>query len=364
MPYAALLAVATRYFSDSASSSFANGRRAEQAPSPPGTKCLWPIAGSSGGRAGISSRRRRRACARHFRATRPVGKMNACVSVRGARAKELAMMMPSTPVATPSSLDSTNTAKAATVEASARSAFRAQLQAAAANEERVANLTAAAAAARRATTEIPDPMTSLSTVAVAGAMNSLPAALNMMRNIAMASASGTLSDADRLTLQTEYAQLTAKVVSSVGSVSTGEQAQQSTAHDDEREDNAENTWREDSDDRRSTLTRTVEQPKQTVQYLPVERTVTTQKQALVPDGHGPQRDPQVDFRTHELHVGTDSYEPVSMRQSMEHPTTPETFGRIESHAETTHTFVAKAAQITQFVQVAQTEHVAPVVAVA
>jgi len=274
------------------------------------------------------------------------------------------MMTPNTPVATPGSLDSTNTAKAAAVEASARSEFRAQLQAAAANEERVANLTAAAAAARQATTEVPDPMTSLSTVAVVGAMNSLPAALNMMRNIAMASASGTLTDADRQTLQAEYAQLSAKVVASVGSASAGAQTQSSTTRDNEREDNAENTWREDSDDRRSTLTRTVEMPKQTVQYEPVERTSTTQKQTLVPDGHGPQKDPQVDFRTHELHVGTDSYEPVSIRQAMSHPTTPETFGRIETHAETQHTFVTQAAQITQFVQVAQTEHVAPLVAVA
>jgi hypothetical protein len=275
------------------------------------------------------------------------------------------MLTPSTPIPTPLAIDSTNTAKAARVEASARSAFRDELRSASANEARVAQTAATAAAAQRATTEVPDPMTSLSTVAVAGAMNSLPAALNMLRNIAMASASGTLSDADRQTLQTEYAQLTAKVVSSVGSASAGAQAQQSTAHqDDEHEDNAENTWREDSDDRRSTLTRTVEVARQTVQYLPVERTATTQKQTLVPDGHGPQRDPQVDFRTHELHVGTDSYEPVSARQSTTHPTLPESFGRIESRAETTHTFVAQAAQITQFVQVAQTEHVAPVVAVA
>ena len=274
------------------------------------------------------------------------------------------MLTPSTPIPTPLSPDATNTAKAARVEASARSAFRDELRTATANEAHAADLTASAAAAHRATMEVPDPMTSLSTVAVAGAMNSLPAALNMMRNIAMASASGTLSDADRQTLQTEYAQLTAKVASSIGSVGAGEQSRQSTTRDDPREDNAENTWREDSDDRRSTLTRTVEEPKQTVQYLPVERTTTTQKQTLVPDGHGPQRDPQVDFRTHQLHVGTDSYEPVSVRQAMEHPTTPATFGRIESHAETAHTFVAQAAQITQFVQVAQTEHVAPVVAVA
>jgi hypothetical protein len=300
----------------------------------------------------------------HFRGARRVGNMYACV-FRDARAKDLAMLTPSTPVATPNSTD----AKAATVEASARAAFRAQLQAATANETKVANDTATAAAATAAATqqsavEVPDPMSNLSTVAIAGAMNSLPLALNMMRNIAMASASGTLTDADRLTLQTEYAQLSAKVVSTVGSVSADAQAQSSTAHDDKREDDAENARREDSDDRRTTLTQTVEMPKQTVQYEPVERSVTTQKQTLVPDGHGPQKDPQVDFRTHELHVGTDSYEPASVRQSMTHPTTPETFGRVETHAETQHTFVAQAAQITQFVQVAQTEHVAPLVAVA
>ena len=274
------------------------------------------------------------------------------------------MLTPSTPVATPFSFDSTNTAKAATVEANARAAFQAQLTAATANEAQVAATAAAQTAAQQAATEIPDPMASLSTVAIAGAMNSLPAALNMMQRIAMASASGTLTDADRQTLQAEYAQLTAKVVSSVGSVGAGEQAQTSTTHDDEREDNAENTWREGSDDHRTTLTQTTEMPKETVQYQPVERTVTTQKQTLVADGHGPQKDPQVDFRTHELHVGADSYEPAPMRQSFTHTTLPATFGRIETHAETQHVFVTQAAQVTQFVQVAQTEHVAPLVAVA
>ena len=274
------------------------------------------------------------------------------------------MMTPSTPVASPFSPASTNTAQAATVEANARSAYRSEHQAAIANETRLANLAAAATATRHATTEVPDPMTSLSTVAIAGALNSLPQALNMMRNIAMASASGTLTDSDRLTLQEDYAQLAAQVVSSVGSTSAGAQTQSSTAHDDERDDNAENTWRMDSDDHRSTLTRTVETSKQTIQYEPVERTVTTQKQTLVPDGQGAQKDPQVDFRTHELHVGTDSYEPASVRQSFSRSTTPASFGRVETHAEAQHTFVAQAAQITQFVQVAQTEHIAPLVVVA
>ena len=274
------------------------------------------------------------------------------------------MLTPSSPVPTPFSNTATNTAKAATVEASARAAFREQMRLANDHETDVANNAATLAATRQQAPEVPDPMNSLSTVAVAGAMNSLPAALNMMRSIVLASSAGTLSDADRQTLQSEYAQLTTRVVGSVGDASAGEQAQNSRTRDDEREDNAENTFRENSDDRRSTLTQTVEMPRQSVQYPPVERTTTVQRQTLVADGHGPQKDPLVDFRTHELHVGADSYEPVSMRQSMEHPTMPESFARIETHAETQHSFVAQAAQITQFVQVAQTEHIPPVVAVA
>lgn len=274
------------------------------------------------------------------------------------------MLTPSTPLPPPFSNTPTATARAATVEASARTAFHDERRLANEHEHQVADAAATVAAARQAAPAIPDPMDALSTVAMAGAMNSLPAALDMMRSIAMASAAGTLSDADRQTLHSEYAQLTAKVVGSIGSVGAGEQAQTSTTHDDEREDNAENTWREDSDDHRSTLTQTLEVPKETVQYQPVEHTTTVQRQSLSVDGHAAQKDPRVDFRTHELHVGTDSYEPVSMRQSMEHPTTPETFGRMETHAETRHSVVAQAAQITQFVQVAQTEHVPPVVAVA
>ena len=265
------------------------------------------------------------------------------------------MLTSSTPVPTPLSNASTNTAKAATVEASARTAFRNEMRIANEHETHVADAAATAVATRQAAMVVPDPMNSLSTVAMAGAMNSLPAALDMLRSIAMASAAGTLSDADRQALQSEYAQLSAKVVGSIGSVSAGEQAQTSTKHDDERED---------SDDHRTTLTQTREVPKETVQYQPVERTTTVQRQSLALDGHVMQKDPRVDFRTHELHVGTDSYEPVSMRQSMEHPTTPETFGRVETHAETQHSFVAQAAQITQFVQVAQTKHIPPVVAVA
>lgn len=276
------------------------------------------------------------------------------------------MLTHSIPAASPFSHDSTNTAKAATVEASARTAFQAKLRDAAASETHAATATASTLAARAAATQVPDPMSSLSTVAVAGAMNSLPAALNMMRSIAMASASGTLSDADRQTLQSEYAQLTTQVASTVGSVSAEQQAQNSANRDrdSERHDELDKTRYQDGDDHRTTLTQTTEMPHETVQYQPVERTSTVQRQTLVEDGHAMQRDPRVDFRTHELHVGNDSYEPVAIRQSMEHPTMPATFGRVEFHAETQHNYVAQAAQITQFVQVAQTEHIAPVVAIA
>jgi flagellin-like hook-associated protein FlgL len=271
------------------------------------------------------------------------------------------MLTPSSPIPTPFSNATTNTAKAATVEATARTAFREQMRLASDQETQVANNAATLAAARQQAADVPDPMTSLSTVAVAGAMNSLPAALNMMRSIALASADGTLTEADRQALQSEYAQLSAKVVSTVGSVGAGEQAQTSTSRDADAQNASP---REDGDDRRSTLTQTMEVPKETVQYMPVERTTTVQRQTLVADGHGPQKDPRVDFRTHELHVGTDSYEPASVRQSFEHSTEPATLGRIETHAETQHSFVAQAAQITQFVQVAQTEQIPPIVAVA
>lgn len=275
------------------------------------------------------------------------------------------MLTPSTPVPTPFSSTPTNTAKSAAVEASARSAFRNEMRVATDHEQQVTNNAATVAATRQAAMVIPDPMNSLSTVAMAGAMNSLPAALDMMRSIAMASAAGTLSEADRQTLQSEYSQLTAKVVGSIGSVSAGEQAQTSARDQQRQEDaRAERPRYEDSDDHRTTLTQTVEMPKETVQYQPVERTTTVQRQSLAVEGHAEQKDPRVDFRTHELHVGTDSYEPVSMRQSMEHPTMPETFGRVETHAETQHSFVAQAAQITQFVQVAQTEHIPAVAVVA
>ena len=256
-------------------------------------------------------------------------------------------------IATPLSVDTTPTAKAAAVEASARAAFRSELRVATDHEHGLADNAASVAAARRAASEVPDPMTSLSTVAVAGALNSLPAALNMMRNIALASAGGSLTEADRLALKTEYAQLSARVVGSVGA---GDQAQTSTSRDDPRQNDAENTGREHGDDPRMTLTQAAQVPQQTVPYPPAQRAATVQRQALVAEDHPAQSDPHVDLRSHALHVGTDAYEPVSRRRS----SAPAAGGR----GQTPHSVVAQAAQLSQFVQVAQTEHLPPVVAVA
>ena len=274
------------------------------------------------------------------------------------------MKMPSTPAASlaPNAYERTNVQQAASVAASTRAAWHAERRAGMANEVRVAATTAESAA--HAAQQVPDVMKSLSTIAVVGALNSVPAALDMMREIALASASGTLTDADRRTLQDDYAQLSQKVVTSVGAVGAGAEPGSSPGHDAERDDNAGNSFRESSDDRRSTLTRTVAAPMQTVQREPADRSFTTQRTTLVADGHATARAPQVDLRTHELHVGTDSYEPVSVRQAMARATTPETLGRLETHTETHHVHVPQATQVTQFMQVAQAEHVAPLSAVA
>lgn len=76
-------------------------------------------------------------------------------------------------------------------------------------------------------------MDGMSTVAVANALSSIPAALGRMRDIAMAASSGTLTDADRATLQAEYSDLNKQVASVVGTVSANEGAATSS---DKRQD--------------------------------------------------------------------------------------------------------------------------------
>jgi hypothetical protein len=266
------------------------------------------------------------------------------------------MLTPSTPpVATPFSYDSTPSAKAAAVEANARADVRQQVQAGTRNEAHLADVAATQRAAREAATEVPDPMTSLSTVAVAGAMSSVPAALEMMRSIALQSAAGRLSDTDRQALHAEYAQLTAHVATSVGSV--GASQSQTPTRDDESGDNAGNASRQGSDDRRGTLAQAKAVSPQAAQDPPTPRAATVQHQVPAGAGHGAPP-PRVDLRMHDLHQGTDSHEPVSVHQA------PATIGRLETHAETQRTTAAQAAQITQFVQVGQAQHVPPAVGVA
>jgi len=228
------------------------------------------------------------------------------------------MLSPTTPLATPFPIDAPNTVKPATVDANARAAVQAQLKAGTANEARVADVAAAQTTAQRAATAIPDPMASLSTVAVAGAMHSLPAALGMLQRIVLASASGTLSDADRQNLQSEHAQLTAKVVSSVGSVGAGEQAQTSTAHEGRHDDNAGASGREHAHDPRMPAPSALEVGRETPQK-PAEQ--------APPHPHAAAAAP-------------------------------------ESHPETRPSLAAQAAQVTQFVQVAQPDHAAPKVRIA
>jgi len=273
------------------------------------------------------------------------------------------MLTPSTPpVATPFSYDSTPTAKAAVVEANARAEVRQQVQAGARTDAHLADVAATQRAAREAATEVPDPMTSLSTVAVAGAMSSVPAALEMMRSIALQSAAGRLSDTDRQALHAEYAQLTAHVATTVGSV--GASQSQTPAGDDARGDDAGNSSRQSSDDRRSMLAHAQLVSRQAVHAEPPPHAATVPHPAPAAAGHAAPPPPRVDLHIHDLHLGADSYEPVSGRQSGTHRVEPATAGRVETRAETQRSTAAQAAQITQFVQVAQTQNVPPAVGVA
>ena len=202
------------------------------------------------------------------------------------------MLTPSTPpVATPVSYDSTPTAKAAAVEANARAEVRQQVQAGARNDAHLADVAATQRAAREAATEVPDPMTSLSTVAVAGAMSSVPAALEMMRSIALQSAAGRLSDTDRQALHAEYAQLTAHVATTVGNV--GASQSQTPAGDDARGDNAGNSSRQGSDDRRSTLAPPKAVSRHTVPDAPPPHAATVQPPVPVAASHAPAHKPSI-----------------------------------------------------------------------
>lgn len=206
-----------------------------------------------------------------------------------------------------------------------------------------------AAEARPAT--LPDAMKSLSTAAVVNAaMNSVPAKLSLMSSIATASGAGTLSDADLAALQAEYAQLNQQVAGAVGAAAAGSQTATSSNPDDEQPTDAK---QETNDDRRSTLTQSRTEIVQYVQRSPAEKLVPKSNDTVVPTGTAARSTPEVSIRTHELHVGTDSYEPVAVRQLQTQASRPAELGVVEHHATTQRVMVAQAAQIVQMTEVAQ-----------
>lgn len=280
------------------------------------------------------------------------------------------MMSLSSPAANPvpNAYERTSAAQSASGTASARNASSASSASAgsgAADEasgearERKANDAARVAAIAKMSavdTAIPDAVTMLATMAVVNAgLGSTPATLALMSDIAVASGSGTLSDADRATLQVQYAQLSRQVAGAVGSSSAGQQA----AADHQRDSDAgQNT--QSSDDRRSTLTRDEGQAPQTVRHEPTEQLVRTTKLVEVAVDAAPEKTPRVTLHTHELHVGTDSYEPVAVKQTQTRASRPATFAELEQQTTTHRVRVAQVTQIREMSQVAQVQQLSVV----
>jgi hypothetical protein len=218
--------------------------------------------------------------------------------------------------------------------------------------------TAAIAKLSQPDTSIPDPVQMISTLAVVNAsLGSAPATLAMMSDIAVASGSGTLSDADRSALQTQYAQLSQQFTATVGAASAG--AQTSSSDQDSRDADA-GANSQSSDDRRTTLTRTSDAPPQYVQHEPLEQLVTTTKMVQVQDDSAPRTTPVVSLLRHELHVGTDSYEPVAVKQTMTRASRPAQFAQVEQQSTTHRVAVAQVTQIRQLTEVAQVQLVSVV----
>lgn len=218
--------------------------------------------------------------------------------------------------------------------------------------------TAAIAKLSQPDAPIPDPVQMISTLAVVNAsLGSAPATLAMMSDIAVASGSGTLSDADRSALQTQYAQLSQQFTAAVGAANAG--AQTSSSDQDSRDAGA-GANSQSSDDRRTTLTRTSDAPPQYVQHEPLEQLVTTTKMVQVQDDSAPRTTPVVSLLRHELHVGTDSYEPVAVKQTMTRASRPAQFADVEQQSTTHRVAVAQVTQIRQLTEVAQVQLVSVV----
>ncbi len=212
-------------------------------------------------------------------------------------------------------------------------------------------------------TSIPDPVRMLAMLgATGGSANNTsgttPTTLAIMSDIAVATGSGTLSDAQRQQLQTQYAQLQVQLATAVNGMSES-QAQAFADHqrDSDAGDNAQS-----ADDRRSTLTRDREvQAPQYVQHEPEEQLVTTTKMVQVDENTAPRKTPVVSVRVHELHVGSDSYEPVAVKQTSQTRTTrPAEFAQFEQQSTTHRVAVAQVTQIRQLSQVAQVQQLSVV----
>ena len=224
---------------------------------------------------------------------------------------------------------------------------------------------AAAQASSGMDTRIPDVMRQLSAAAALNAaLGSAPATLAMMSDIAVASGSGTLSDEERQQLQAQYSQLTQQVASMVGSTSAS--AQSNAASDQQQPDggDAQRQGRPSSagSDNRSTATRTDVGPSQTLQQNMTEQVVTTThvvETATTGDQDTPS--PRVSAQTHALHVGADSYEPVTVRQMQTRSTRPATLAQV---AQETTTERIRTEQVTRIAQMSQVAQVATVSVVA
>jgi hypothetical protein len=209
---------------------------------------------------------------------------------------------------------------------------------------------------------IPDPVRMMALLSASagasgtsGAPASTPATLAMMSDIAVASGSGAISDAQRNQLQAQYAQLQAQFGTTVDSAS---QAQAAADHrrDSDTGDNAQS-----SDDRRSTLTRdSLTQAPQTVQHDPQYQLVTTTKMVQIGQDSAPPKTPVASVRVHELHVGSDSYEPVAVKQTQTRSTRPAGFAQVEAQTTTHRVAVAQVTQIRQMSQVAQVQQLSVV----
>jgi hypothetical protein len=257
--------------------------------------------------------------------------------------------------------DRSNAALAAGAVASGRSeASVAAQQQATVDQNRQA--AAAAQVSSGIDTNIPDVMRQLSAAAALNAaLGSAPATLAMMSDIAVASGSGTLSDEERQQLQEQYSQLTQQVASMVGSASAG--AQSNAASDQHNAGDAQQGRPSSSgSDERSAATRTEVGPSQTLQQNMTEQVVTTTR--YVETGAAGDQDapsPRVSAQSHALHVGADSYEPVTVRQTQTHTTRPASFTQV---AQETTTQRIRTEQVTRIAQMSQVAQVATVSVVA